>query len=179
MLVEAKWRPKCMQKISELVQRNKRGRIWIEISPDLSVGVCHILIKESCLLNLSLIITLQDHSNKELQEYQIHDVCVANKESVNSTPISTPYRVVPMVNIVLIGRVPLALHMRMTFKSKRCLYSVPRVSCADYEESQEGIEEVLEVYVIIHDIIPLVLPEQNHSEDRVYKQDNSEKTPYV
>lgn len=52
---------------------DKSGSVGIEIRPHITKVLTHTVIEQSCLLNLSLIIALQNNSNEQLKENEAHD----------------------------------------------------------------------------------------------------------
>ena len=88
-LVEPKWVAQSKEQISQLVQLDEGGCLWVKVRPLLPEDPAHLVVEETCFLDLGVIIALKDDRDEELQEDQIHNEGVACKEGVSDDPIAT------------------------------------------------------------------------------------------
>jgi hypothetical protein len=167
------------QEISQLIDLYESSSLWIEVRPLLSECGIHIIVEESRLLDLSVIIALQDHCNKELQENKGHNKVVTCKESIGQGPRGASHRYISSLSIVLVGRILDTLIENTFLHNERGLESVPRVSSGHHEQHHEGVYEILEIHPIIHQSCPHLSAEEDHSKNRIHVDDEKQECANV
>jgi hypothetical protein len=98
---------------------------------------------------LGLIIALQDYCNEELKEDEAHYKIVGCKENVGDYFSSTT-NCGPCIFVITISWIPETLGESRFINYKGCLCSVPAISSGHREQCEEGINEIFEIHIVIH-----------------------------
>ena len=155
------------QKVSQVLQLDVVGCVWVVLSPALAEPLIHLRVKESAVLRLDFLVAFKDNGNEELEEDHADQKHKRYQVYRGAYIAATTHCLEIVVSIILEARVVNALVRWASWGSKGHEVVVPRIHSRHREQGDERTCEGLKVDVVVHCCIPFQLPEVDHPDDRV------------
>jgi hypothetical protein len=107
------------------METDESGSVGVKVGPNFAKVLRQSIIKKSRLLNLSLIVALQNDSNKQLKKDEAYDKVKASEVKNSETCITTSDCIISSFNIIIVVGIFLALSENRLIDSKRTLNRIP------------------------------------------------------
>jgi hypothetical protein len=166
-VVKAQRWSQLKQQVSQVLQLDVVGGVWVVLSPALSEPLIHLIVEESAVLRLDFLVALKDNGNEELEEDHADQKHKRYQVNRGAYIAATTHCLEIVVSIILVARVVNALVRWAFWGRKGHEVVVPRVHSRHSEQGDERTCEGLKVNVVVHRRIPLQLSEVDHPDDRV------------